>query len=144
MAFLNWWKSEAPNQEETASQLDLTGNSQALISPRKRVDGALVNRRFNGSIKENGGAGEVYEQAAVTQTKELFGCTVNNLYRETGGKKGRRDTLPQPAQEAYMVNESLAANELDRQIGTLGGESQDEVNSRILASVEQTSKQTRK
>ena len=43
-----------------------------------------------------------------------------------------------------MVNESLAANELDRQIGTIGGESQDEVNSRILASVEQTSKQTRK
>ncbi|NEQ51432.1 MAG: hypothetical protein F6K11_15040 [Leptolyngbya sp. SIO3F4] len=108
------------------------------------MDGALVNRRFNTSIKENGGAGDVYEQAAVAQTKELFGCTVNELYRETGGKKGRRDTLPQPAQEAYMVNESLAANELDRQIGTIGGESQDEVNSRILASVEQTSKQTRK
>ena len=31
-------------------------------------------------------------------------------------------------QEAYMVNESLSANELEQLIGTIGSESQDEVN----------------
>ena len=61
-----------------------------------------------------------------------------------GSKRGRRDTLPQPAQEAYMVNESLSANELERYIGTIGGESQDEVNAQIVGRVRQQSKQTRK
>ena len=42
-----------------------------------------------------------------------------------------------------MVNESLAANELERQIGTNGGESQKEVDDKIVASVQQTSKHTR-
>ncbi|MEM7771000.1 MAG: hypothetical protein AAF327_10860, partial [Cyanobacteria bacterium P01_A01_bin.37] len=140
---LDWWKSEADNLEESASQLDLIGDSTQLSPRRNRVDGAIVNKRFNQSIKANGGNGDVYQDAAVTETEELFDCTVKDLYQQTGGKKGRRDTLPQPAQEAYMVNESLAANELERQTGTIGGEDQDEVNSKIVESVRQTSKQTR-
>ena len=144
MGFLNWWKNEAANQEETASQLDLIGDSQQLVPQRKRVDGAIVNKRFNKSIKDNGGEGRVYEETAVAETQELFDCTVNELYKETGAKKRQRNTLPQAAQEAFMVNESLAANELDRQVGSIGGDTQDEVNDKIVESVRQTSKRTRK
>ena len=69
---------------------------------------------------------------------------MRELYQSTGGKRNRRDTLPQPAQEAYMVNESLSANELERMHGTIGGESQEEVNAQIVGLVRQQSKRTRK
>ena len=144
MGFLNYWKNEKHNIEESASQLDLSGQSQELTPPRKRVDGAIVFRRFTKSIKDNGGDEQVYPEAINTETIELFDCDVKDLYEQTGGKPGYRDTLPQPAQEAYMVNESLSANELERHIGTLGGESQEEVNNQIKAVVRQQSKQTRK
>ncbi|WP_008309000.1 hypothetical protein [Leptolyngbya sp. PCC 6406] len=124
--------------------MDLIGDSQALAPQRKRVDGAIVNKRFTQSIWDNGGAGDVFQRSVVEETRELFDCTVNDLYRETGAKKGCRETLPQAAQEAYMVNESLAANELERQVGTIGGESQDDVNDRIVTSVRQVSKNTRR
>ena len=144
MGFLNFWKEEKSNYEEQASQLQLSGNSQALTPKRKRVDGAIVNRRFNKAIKDNGGAGDVYRDSAIAQTQELFDCDVDELYRETGGKRNDRSTLPQPAQEAYMVNESLTANELERMIGTIGGEDQDEVNDRIVGLTREQAKQTRK
>ena len=123
--------------------MDLIGDSQQLTPKRRRVDGATVNRRFNKAIKDNGGGSLCYRDAVVAETRELFDCKVEELYRETGGKPRDRSTLPQPAQEAYMVNESLAANELERQIGTIGGESQKEVDDKIVASVRQTSKHTR-
>ena len=144
MGFLSWWKNEAESQEGTASQLDLSGGSQQLTPKRTRVDGATVNRRFNKAIKDNGGGPQSYRNAVVTETKILFDCQVEELYQETGGKKGDRSTLPAPAQEAYMVNESVAANELERQVGTIGGEDQEEVDGQILAVVRETSKQTRK
>lgn len=144
MGFLNFWKEEKANIEESASQLDLSGNSQELTPPRKRVDGAIVNRRFTKAIKDNGGRGEVFRRAIGVETDELFDCSVADLYKETGGKPGRRDTLPQPAQEAYMVNESLTANELERMIGTIGGEDQEEVNDRIVGLTREQAKQTRK
>ena len=115
------------------------------MSPqRKRVDGATVNRRFTKTIKDNGGGPQSYKKAIRAETKELFGCTVRELYEQTGGKFRDRSTLPQPAQEAYMVNESLSANELERMHGTIGGESQDEVDERIIGVVREQSKQTRK
>ena len=144
MGFLNFWREEKENYEEQASQLDLSGNSQALTPRRKRVDGAIVNRRFNGAIKSNGGAGDVYRDSASAETQELFDCDVFDLYKATGGKMNERSTLPQPAQEAYMVNESLTANELERLVGTLGGEDQDEVNDAIVGVVRQQSKNTRR
>ena len=107
-------------------------------------DGAIVNRRFNRSINDNVGNGDVYQDAAIAQTDELFGCSVRELYQATGGKRNDRSTLPQPAQEAYMVNESLTANELERLIGTIGGEDQEEVNNAIVGVVRQQSKRTRK
>ena len=115
------------------------------MSPlRKRVDGATVNRRFTKTIKDNGGGPQSYKKAIRAETKELFGCTVRELYEQTGGKFRDRSTLPQPAQEAYMVNESLAANELERHIGTIGGETQEEVDEQIIGVVRDQSKRTRK
>ncbi|WP_250565060.1 hypothetical protein [Adonisia turfae] len=124
--------------------MDLSGSSQELTPNRKRVDGAIVNRRFNKAIKDNGGAGKVYRDAVIEETRELFGCDVLELYESVGGKRSDRSTLPQPAQEAYMVNESITANELERYIGTIGGEDQAEVNERIIGVVRQQSQQTRK
>ena len=114
------------------------------MSPqRKRVDGATVNRRFTQTIKDNGGGPQSYKKAIRAETQELFGCTVRELYEQTGGKFRDRSTLPQPAQEAYMVNEALAAYELERYIGTIGGETQEEVDDQIIGLVKQQSKQTR-
>lgn len=144
MDFFNWWKNEKGEFEESASQLDVLGQSQELVPPRKRIDSAVVLRRFTKSIKDNGGDQSAYRDSIIAETRELFDCEVDELYEQTGGKPGRRDTLPQPAQEAYMVNESLSANELERMHGTIGGESQDEVNDQIKAVVREQAKQTRK
>ena len=59
-------------------------------------------------------------------------------------KKGRRGTLLQAAQEAYMVIGSLAANELKLHTRTIGGDSQDEINDQIVGLVKPTSKNTRR
>lgn len=144
MGFLNWWQNEKDEIEGSETQIDLLGQSQELAPPRKRVDGSIVFRRFTKAIQANGGDEDAYQNSIVAETRELFDCEVDELYRGTGGKRGRRHTLPQAAQEAYMVNESLSANELERLEGTLGGETQREVNERIQAVVRQQSKQTRK
>ena len=47
-------------------------------------------------------------------------------------------------QETYMANETLASFELNRMEGTIGGESQEEVNDKIVGSMRQTSRETRK
>ncbi|EKU96954.1 hypothetical protein Lepto7375DRAFT_0884 [Leptolyngbya sp. PCC 7375] len=124
--------------------MDLLGQSQELTPPRKRVDGAIVFRRFTNSIQANGGDEDAYQNSIVEETRELFDCEVDELYQGTGAKRGRRHTLPQAAQEAYMVNESLSANELERLEVSIGGETQREVNERIQAVVKQQAKQTRK
>ncbi|MEM6840102.1 MAG: hypothetical protein AAGE59_36385 [Cyanobacteria bacterium P01_F01_bin.86] len=114
------------------------------MPPRKRVDGATVFKRFTKTIQANGGDRDAYRFSIEAETNELFDCSVKELYDETGAKRQDRSTLPQPAQEAYMVNESLSANELERLEGTIGGESQEEVNARITGVVRQQAKQTRK
>ena len=144
MGFLDFWKSEKDSIEDSASQLDILGQSQELAPPRKRGDSAVVFKRFTKAIQDNGGDQDAYRHNIDAETRELFDCSLQELYQETGGKRGRRDTLPQPAQEAYMVNESLSANELERQVGTIGGESQTEVNQKITGVVREQAKQTRK
>lgn len=104
----------------------------------------MAFRRFTDTIKANGGDEKAYIEAVVTETDELFGCTVADLYKETGAKRNRRDTLPHEVQQAYTVNESLSAYELERMEGTIGGENQTEVNNKINAVVREQSKQTRK
>ncbi|MEM9808153.1 MAG: hypothetical protein AAF959_23040 [Cyanobacteria bacterium P01_D01_bin.56] len=144
MGFLDFWKNEKANIEESESQLDILGQSQELAPPRKQVDGVIVFKRFTKTIQANGGDQDAYRFSIEAETNELFDCSVKELYDETGAKRQDRSTLPQPAQEAYMVNESLSANELERQEGTIGGESQEEVNAQITGVVRQQAKQTRK
>ncbi|ESA32769.1 hypothetical protein N836_24470 [Leptolyngbya sp. Heron Island J] len=43
-----------------------------------------------------------------------------------------------------MANETLAGFEMERMKGTIGGESQEEVNDRIVGSVRQTIRETRR
>lgn len=124
--------------------MDLLGQSQELSPQRRRVTGATVFKRFTGAIQRNGGNQRAYRNSIIAETQELFDCDVDALYRETGGTPNRRETLPDAAQEAYMVNESLSANELERQEGTIGGESQKEVNDKITGVVREQAKRTRK
>lgn len=124
--------------------MDLLGQSQELAPPRKRVDGAIVFRRFTKAIQANGGDEDAYQNSIVEETRELFDCEVDELYQGTGAKRGRRNTLPQAAQEAYMVNESLSANQLEQLEGTIGGDSQRDVNEHIQSVVKQQSQRTRK
>ena len=144
MGFLDFWKNEKARIEPSDSQLDLLNQSQELAPPRKRVDGAIVFRRFTDAIQDNGGDEDAYKQAVITETDELFGCGVRELYKATGGKPNRRETLPHEVQQAYIANETLSTYELERLRGTIGGESQDEVNDKIDAVVREQSRKTRR
>lgn len=95
-------------------------------------------------MKANGGDAECYRQAVITETSELFDCTVRQLYQGTDGKRFRRETLPLEVQQAYILNETLAAYELESMEGTIGGDDQEEVNDKINALVKDRSKKTRK
>lgn len=93
---------------------------------------------------DNGGDAMGIAQSVDAETQELFDCRVRELYRATGAKRNDRSTLPEIAQMVYAANESLSALELERLEGTIGGESQEEVNQRISSSVRETAKHTRK
>jgi hypothetical protein len=125
-------------------QTSLLFTPESLPALRDRSDGASVRRRFSQSIQANGGDSDAQRDATIAETEELFGCSPKDLYRGTGGKQPNRSTLPAPVQEAYMVNEVLSANELDRMEGTLGGDSQAEVNAKIVGVVREQSRQTRR
>lgn len=144
MGFFDFWNSEGSEAEQPESQLSLTGESEKLAPQRKRADGVSVFRRFTQSIQDNGGDQDAHSDAIQAETYAMFDCSVKQLYEGTGAKRGKRETLPHEAQQAYMVNESLSAYELERSIGTIGGESQDEVNDKITAVVRETAKTTRK
>ncbi|MEM6256661.1 MAG: hypothetical protein AAF821_27480 [Cyanobacteria bacterium P01_D01_bin.156] len=123
--------------------MDLLGKSQDLPPQRKRVDGATVYKRFSKAIQDNGGDAIAHRDSVIAETEEMFGCGVRELYQATGAKRGKRETLPQAVQEAYIVNESISANELERSVGGLSGETQDEVNGQIVNIVRETSKKSR-
>jgi len=67
---------------------------------------------------------------------------VKDLYRETGGKRGDRTTLPAEAQKAYMVGETVATHDL-KQAGKFDG-NQQQVNRQIEGTVKDSSKKVRK
>lgn len=92
--------------------MDIFGNSQELAQ-QERVDGAIVNKDFNKAIKDSGGSNTAYGRAVQAETQELFDCDVDQLYKETGGRKGDRSTLPKEAQKAYIVNETLSTHRLN-------------------------------
>lgn len=43
-----------------------------------------------------GGDEDAYPDAISAETTELFDCDVEELYQQTGEKRGRRETLPHP------------------------------------------------
>ena len=109
------------------------------MSQRQRLDGAIVNRRFNKAIKQAGGSPKAYPQAVIAETQELFSCDVNALYESTGGKAGDRSTLPVEAQEAYVATEALALHQLNQ-----AHQQGNATDAAIVKTVQKTAKSVRK
>ena len=140
MGFLNWFQSNESAEDST--QLDLLEDNQQL-SKRRRVDGAIVNRDFRDAIHGSGGSQKAYPKAVIAETKELFGCELDELYQSTGGKKGNRGTLPEAAQKAYMASEIRATHELGR-TEFYDCENPDQVDRKIISTTRAAAKETRK
>ncbi|NER08585.1 MAG: hypothetical protein F6K17_41680 [Okeania sp. SIO3C4] len=111
MGFLNWFKENPQEDDSTGSQLDLFGNSQELAE-RRRVDGVTVRRNFTNTIEEKGGSKIAFGRSTEALTQEVMGCETRELYKQTGAKRGRRETLPERAQEALMTGEIVASHDL--------------------------------
>lgn len=136
MGFLNWFGKQ---EEETSqeSQLELFGSSSAL---RERVDGAIVRKEFSKTVDEKGGTDETQAYATEAMTREIFGCSTEDLYKETKARPGRRQTLPQDAQTAYIVGEVAATHKLK---GTEIGGNQSQKHERIVDTVEQSAREVK-
>lgn len=122
--------------------MDLLGDSQPL-SRRQRVDGATVNKDFRDAIHRSGGSQKAYPKAVNAETRELFDCTVEDLYQATGGKKGDRSSLPKEAQKAYIASEIRATHELELS-EFYDCENPSQVDTKIVETVKVTARETRK
>jgi hypothetical protein len=131
----------ANNQDEPENlQLDIFGGSSAL-APHERVDGAIVNKDLNQTIKQKGGSGTVYADSAEAMSQELFGMGTSQLYESTGGTKNKRNTLPKEAQKAFIAGEIKA--DYDLRSKDIRG-SQRQKNEQIVESVQESGKSVRK
>jgi hypothetical protein len=131
---LQWFTNNPQEESSTGEQLSLLDSSQPLVE-RQRVDGAVVRKRYMQTIQEKGGSDRVYPKTTEALTREVLGCGTQELYRRTGAKPNRRDTLPIVAQEALLGAEIVANHDLkqveitgqpedrDRQIVTTARES---------------------
>ncbi|HEY9658127.1 MAG TPA: hypothetical protein V6C65_06720, partial [Allocoleopsis sp.] len=72
----------------------------------------MVRKNFSRTVDEKGGTDQTQADATETMTRNLFGCSTKELYQGTGGRKGRRETLPHDAQTAYIVGEVVATHDL--------------------------------
>lgn len=79
---------------------------------RGRVDGKTVRKDFTQTVQDKGGDKKTQAHATEKMTRSLFGCSTEELYKETGGREGDRTTLPQDAQTAYIVGETAATHRL--------------------------------
>lgn len=138
MGFLSWWQNN--NTED--QQLSLTGESHSLAR-HERVDGAIVNKDFQKSVKNASGSDKTYPEVIRVETEELFDCTVEELYASTNSRKGNRSSLPKEAQTAYIANEIRATYELDAASDSYSHDP-DERHGQTVEQVKATSKQTRK
>jgi hypothetical protein len=68
------------------------------------------------------------------------------LYQDTGGKKGDRSSLPQAAQEAYIVNETISKHRLNHDTAYLNrdDDTQQQKDDRIVEAVRDTAEHVRK
>ncbi len=85
-----------------------------------------------------------YPGAAEAETHQLFGCSTDELYKGTGGKKGDRSTLPAPAQEAYAATEVLAKHALNQVAQDNKGGTQGMKDDRVVEVVSDTAGWVRK
>lgn len=125
------------------SQLSLLGDSQPLTR-HERVDGKTVFNDFTKAVKAAGGSNKAYPQAVRAETQALFDCGVDQLYEETGAKKGHRSTLPKEAQKAYMVSEALSTHQLNQELKGKNQGSQRQKDKRIVDNVQETANTVRK
>jgi hypothetical protein len=112
----------------------------------KRVDGITVKQEFDRAIQQTGGSRDAHRKAVQAETRELFDCDLDQLYSGTGGKKGDRTTLPTPAQEAYIINETISKHRLNHDVveNNKQAGSQQQKDDRIVESVRDTAENVRK
>lgn len=67
---------------------------------------------FKAAIRAAGGSESAIEGAIEAETQELFGCSIEELYRRTGGILRDRSTLPLMVQLAYIQNEAACVERL--------------------------------
>jgi hypothetical protein len=82
------------------------------LTKYERVDGAIVRKDFSKAIQDKGGDAECQQDSTEALTYEMFDCSSRKLYEETGGLRGKRETLPKEAQKAYLVAETVATHDL--------------------------------
>ena len=114
----------------TTISMSLLGSSQPV---RSRTDGAIVRRKVSAAAIEAGADADGIAAGTEAMTHELFGCSSRQLYKDTGGKRGDRKTLPEVAQEAYVVGEVVATHDLNQE-GPFQG-SQDEKNAQTAGTM---------
>jgi hypothetical protein len=107
------WLARWRNQEHNESQLDLFGGSQTLV-PHQRVDGAIVNRDLQTEISNRGGTQQTHAKVNAIVTQNTLGCTVKELYDETGSKTGNRAALPAEAQKALIVGDIASQSQMEK------------------------------
>lgn len=110
------------------------------------MDSATVNNEFKAAIQNAEGSRNAYARSVEAETRELFDCNTNDLYRGTGAKKGDRSTLPTPAQEAYIVNETISKHRLNHDVAPENNQSRDQQqkDDRIVETVRDTAENVRK
>jgi|GEM_PF-4858127 len=74
-------------------------------------------------------------------TEELFDTPPKQLYEATGGKPGKRETLPKPAQKAFIAGDTVADFDLKEQ--DIQGNSTQK-NEQIVDSVRKSGKKVRR
>lgn len=119
MGFLNWFSNQESEQSEE-SQLSLFEKPGAI---RQRADGLQVRKEFTRKIQDNGGDNLTQATSTEAMTREIFGCSSEELYQGTNGQRGKRETLPSDAQNAFIVGEVVAGHRLD-ELETKGNKQQ--------------------
>jgi len=85
----------------------------------------------------------VIPMAVETETQELFDCDTEELYRQTGGRKGDRSSLPKEAQKAYIVSEVRSTHELEMS-EFYDCDNPNQVDAKIVETVRASARETRK
>jgi len=106
MGWLDRWREQPKD-----TQLDLLGENKALVQ-QQRLTGAISNNLLKDEIDQRGGTQQTQAAVNAIVTVEMLGCTPKQLYKATGGKPTKRDTLPLEAQEALQTGDIAARHEI--------------------------------